>query len=143
MNPVVISVIALVISLVSLGWQVITWLRSGPVIKVKGHAAIPVVNENPGELHLSVTAVNRGRAPATITGWGLRLPNGSSVVPRSAELPGVNPLPHRLESHAESSWYILHAALEEAAQTHQVELSQLRPFVDVSGRGRVLGKPLG
>ncbi|MGA5472537.1 hypothetical protein ACPCUK_27660 [Streptomyces arboris] len=142
MTSVVIALVALVVSLISLGWQIITWLRSGPVIKVKGHSSIAVVDGNAGEVHLSVTAVNRGRAPATVTGWGLRLPNGSSVVPQSAQLPGTNPLPHRLEPHAEASWHVPQTAVEEACRTHHVELSQVRPFVDVSGRGQVLGKRL-
>lgn len=143
MTAIVISTCALVVSVVSLSWQVVSWLRTGPVIKVKGHSAAPIIGGVMGEHHLSVTAVNKGRAAATITGWGLLLPNDMTIVPQSAQLPGVHDLPHRLESHAEASWYVLHDELTRACQERSVAISQVRPFVDVAGRGKMLGRPLG
>ncbi|MCX4908049.1 hypothetical protein [Streptomyces sp. NBC_00878] len=143
MTAIVISICALTVSAVSLGWQVVSWLRTGPVIKVKGHSAMPYVGGVVGDHHLSVTAVNEGRAAATITGWGLLLPNSMTIVVQSARLPGVHDLPHRLESHAEASWYILHDELDRACQQQGVAISQVRPFVDVAGQGKVLGKRLG
>ncbi|MFB6703542.1 hypothetical protein OG894_28790 [Streptomyces sp. NBC_01724] len=47
-----------------------------------------------------------------------------------------------MESHAESSWYILHSEMTRACEERGAPLSKVRPFVDVSGRGKVLGKPL-
>ncbi len=142
MVAIIISICALVVSVVSLTWQMISWLRSGPVIKVKGHSAFPFVGGVAGEHHLSVTATNEGRAAATITGWGLVLPDGTSIVPNSAPLPGVHDLPHRLESHAEASWYILHTELVHACTARGVDISQVRPFVHVAGRGKVTGAHL-
>jgi hypothetical protein len=142
MAAIIISICALVVSVVSLSWQVVSWLRAGPVIKVKGHSSFPYVGGVVGDHHLSVTATNEGRAAATITGWGLALPNGSSIVPHSAPLPGVPDLPHRLESHAEASWHVLHTELVHACTAQGVDISQVRPFVHVAGRGKVTGPHL-
>jgi hypothetical protein len=144
MTAVVISICALVVSLVSLGWQVVSWLRTGPVIKVKAHSAMPVVQGVMGDHHTAVTVENRGRGPATVTSWGFVGPNDRSLVTESARLPGVEPLPHRLESHTEASWYIRYDDLGAACRDYGIQRSELRPFVIVAGRTKkIVGKRLG
>ncbi|MFJ9749668.1 hypothetical protein [Streptomyces chartreusis] len=143
MASLMISLAALAVSIVALMWQFISWLRNGPVIKVRSHNAIPVVRGSIGDRqYLSVSATNRGRASATITQWGLLLPGGMTTASDSAPLPGVEPLPYRLDPYADASWYIAQEEVDQMCHEHGFERGQIRPFVMVSGQGRRLGKPL-
>jgi hypothetical protein len=143
MATLLISLAALAVSIISLVWQFISWLRNGPVIRVKTHYAIPVIaGEMGGSQYLSVSATNRGRAPATITSWGLLLPDDRTTVSNSAPLPGVEPLPFRLDPYAESSWYIAAEAVDQICADGGFTHEQIRPFVVVAGQGRRVGKPL-
>lgn len=143
MTATVLSICALVVGLTSLGWQVVSWLRTGPVIKVRRHYVIAVIAGAvaPGQ-YLAVAATNRGRAPATITSWGLLLPGDVTTASQSAPLPGVEPLPHRLDPYAEASWYLGAEEVDRICQERGISRGQMRPFVDVSGQGRKVGKPL-
>ncbi|MFC8432237.1 hypothetical protein [Streptomyces sp. NPDC057253] len=143
MATLLISLAALAVSIISLVWQFITWLRNGPVIRVKTYYSIPVVAGQVGNSqYLSVSATNRGRAPATITSWGLLLPDDRAVVTNSAPLPGVEPLPFRLDPYAESSWYIAAEAVDQICTEGGFTHSQIRPYVIVAGQGRRVGKRL-
>ncbi|CAM5589963.1 hypothetical protein [Streptomyces purpurascens] len=143
MASLLISIGALVVSTVALVWQFISWLRTGPVIQVKTHLAIPVIGgEMSPEDFLAVNATNRGRSPATITGWGLLLPGGATTAATSAPLPGVEPLPFRIDPFAETSWYISDAEIDHICQARGCSRSDIRPFVIVSGQGRKTGKRL-
>ncbi|MBT2504786.1 hypothetical protein J7I98_02520 [Streptomyces sp. ISL-98] len=143
MAATVLSICALAVSVVSLTWQVVSWLRTGPVIKVRTHYAIPVIaGEIGSQQYLAVAATNRGRAPATITNWGLLLPDDVTTASQSAALPGVEELPHRLDPYAETSWYLGLGELDRICQERGIARGQIRPFVNVSGQGRKVGKPL-
>ncbi|MER5652672.1 hypothetical protein ABT076_06550 [Streptomyces sp. NPDC002131] len=143
MATLVISIAALAVSFTALVWQFITWLRNGPVIRVKAHYAIPVIGGSVSSTqYLAVSATNRGRAPATITGWGLLMPGDRTTASESAPLPGVEPLPYRLDPYAEISWCIAADDLDRLCSVGSFRRSQLRPFVFVSGQGRKVGKPL-
>ncbi|GAA3840379.1 hypothetical protein [Streptomyces chiangmaiensis] len=143
MATLVISACALGVSVIALIWQFISWLRNGPVIKVSTHYAIAVIAGNlaPGD-YLAIAATNRGRAPTMITSWGLLLPGNVTTASTSALLPGVEPLPHRLDPYAEASWYIEHEELDGICRTRGITRGQIRPLVIVSGQGRKVGKPL-
>src|SRR4051794_38334838 len=69
-TAVILSVLALILSLASLGWQTWTWARSGPVLRVKVAAILTDaggLSADPA-FYLQTTVVNRGRAAATING---------------------------------------------------------------------------
>jgi hypothetical protein len=70
-----LSIIAIVLSVTSLGWQVISWKLSGPVVKITANQALPTYGPELGDPHVCVTARNQGRAPVTVNGWGLRFPD--------------------------------------------------------------------
>jgi hypothetical protein len=89
---VVLSIIAIVLSITSLAWQVASWKLSGPVVKVTAAQTLPVYGQSVGDWHVAVSAHNSGRAPVTVTGWGLRLPDRQTIamiqnLPWSAALP--------------------------------------------------------
>src|SRR5262249_51913784 len=63
----------------ALMWGVITWRRSGPVVTVDVNQGFPAYDDHVGEPITCVTATNSGRAPVTVTSWGLRLPDGQTM----------------------------------------------------------------
>lgn len=99
------SGIAIVLSVVSLTWQVATWRRSGPVVKVLVSQSLPIYGNDAGDWHTGVTAQNTGRSPITVTSWGLRFPDGKTGT-MTRNLPWSASLPHRLEPGADASWFI-------------------------------------
>jgi hypothetical protein len=64
----------------ALAWQVITWRQSGAIVTVAAFQAFPADGDRAGEPHLNVTARITGRSPVTVNGWGLRLPDGRTMV---------------------------------------------------------------
>lgn len=75
-----IALAGLVLAVVSLTWQVISWSFTGARVKVslsRGFVGYPDGRTRPVVI---ITARNVGRAPATIAGWGLRLPDSRQVV---------------------------------------------------------------
>jgi hypothetical protein len=75
----VLSVVAIVLSITSLSWQVVSWKLSGPVVQITASQALPVYGQSVGDWHVAVTAHNSGRAPVTVNGWGLRFPDQQTM----------------------------------------------------------------
>jgi len=80
MLAVSLSIIAIVMSAASLGWQVITWQKGGPVVDVTVSTSMPTYGDRVGDPHVTVTAMYTGRSPVTVNGWGLRCPDGQNMV---------------------------------------------------------------
>ncbi|MFE5840349.1 hypothetical protein ACFQ7N_01720 [Streptomyces niveus] len=137
---IVISIVALAVSVVSITWQTWSWLRSGPVIRVSTSNSIPTYGDQLGAQHLTVTAENRGRAAATIEGWGLLLPNDGKIIAIGDPLLGAPSLPHRLDSHSSASWYMLFADVARHCEERGVAPSDVQAFVRVSGQGLRTGR---
>lgn len=107
----VVALVGVVIASGTLTWQIVSWLRDGPRVKVKLSSAFPTYGGHLGPHHYQVTAVNVGRSPLALSGWGFELPNGHSTF-MAVPLPFSTPLPHTLEGGHEASFYIEVAALE-------------------------------
>ena len=60
--------VAVVLSVVSLGWQVWTWRRSGAVVRVTARQSFPVYGSVAGDWQIDVTACNVGRGPVQVLG---------------------------------------------------------------------------
>jgi hypothetical protein len=60
----ILSIAALVLAVASLGWQMLTWRQSGPVITATATQAIPTYGHGPntqvGDPHVNVNATNKG-----------------------------------------------------------------------------------
>lgn len=108
-----LSIAAIVIALASLGWQVVTWQQSGPVIRVTTGTAFFTVGPQISEPYIFVTAANKGRGPVTVNSWGLKLPSGRHIV-KIQPVAQSESLPCRLEPGADASWYIEVSAAEDA-----------------------------
>ncbi|MDB4898123.1 MAG: hypothetical protein JWN15_4385 [Firmicutes bacterium] len=142
----ILGIIGSVTGIGALAWQVITWNRSGPVVKVTASQGFPVYGDDLGEQITIVTAENSGRSPVTITSWGLRFRDGQVMVIRRP-LPSSDPIPHRLEAGASGSWHFETVALAETCKAHGVNYEDLTAYVklgngktiDASRKGILLG----
>jgi hypothetical protein len=120
--------------LVALGWQIITWRASGPMISVKVTQGILTYGASVGDMVTIVTAINRGRAPVTVRTWGLRLPDGQTMfVPEP--VPGSNAIPYRLDQGSSADWRVPTAVVDSACRARGVSHTMLRGYVAL-GTGR-------
>jgi hypothetical protein len=75
----VLSIIALAVAMLSLGWAIYSWQRGGEVVSVSGDLRAPLFQSGSrrpvraGEAHsvLTITAYNRGRSPVRVHGLHL------------------------------------------------------------------------
>lgn len=128
MPALVLSIVALIVGAASLMWQVISWKRSGPVVGVTATQSLPIFDHGPLDWYVAVTAQNSGRAPVTVTGWGLRFPDGQTFV-MVRNLPWSAPLPHRLDAGAEGSWMIPTDEVKKECAARGVRHQDLTGFV--------------
>jgi hypothetical protein len=123
-----LAITGVVLGVLSLGWQAWTWARSGPVVKVEASSSFPIYDGHMGEHHVSVKAINRGRAPATITGWGIGFPDGGGLfVP--TQLSWSTRLPHRLEPHSSAEFHVEAEEVRRTAHQKGVPYDKLKPWV--------------
>jgi hypothetical protein len=123
----------------SLIWQVYTWRASGPKIEVTSANGFPTYPDGHlGEHHFVVTAVNHGRAAATVTGWGLRLPDNSNMVMMNP-IPLSTPLPAVVEPQTSISLYVEGGDVIKTSQQRQVRVAVLRPWVRLATGQEVFG----
>lgn len=131
-----ISGFALVLSVVSLGWQVVSWRRNGPRVKV-----VRIQGIGPGRPQgvwfIGVEARNSGRLGTQVQQFGFQLPNHQVItVPEDfmGRPIGNMDLPPGGTASAMYNARDIRDALAEHRITKKV-----RPFV-VTGHGRFEGK---
>jgi hypothetical protein len=138
----IFGVVGTVTGIGALMWQVITWRRSGPVVTVTANQALPAHGDQLGEPLTSVTARNSGRAPVTVSSWGLRFPDGQTIFVRQP-FAGSNQLPYRLEEGASGSWFIETGAVVETCKAHGVDYADLTAYVSLADGRSVDAKRKG
>jgi hypothetical protein len=106
----IVSIIALVLSVASLSWQAYSWSRAGPIVTLRTGWAYGVGGLD-GEKWIVITAHNSGRGSVQITGWALDTPNGQTIV---AVTPGPHstPLSRPLDGGSEAQWFMAAAAVQ-------------------------------
>lgn len=108
----VIALLALLLSVASLVWQMLSWRYTGSFVKVDNHAKFVVLPSGPPHGYLvSVTARNVGRAAVTVTGMAFKLKTGESLMSLLPEYWQGPATPHRLEAGDEVRWYAQHEKL--------------------------------
>jgi hypothetical protein len=144
---VVISVIALMLSLASLSWQAWSWLRSGPVLRVQvtnilaDSGRTSAYGNSELENYVEVTVINHGRAAATINTWGIRMPSGENMFV-------IQPiyfserLPARVEPHASLSLHVEADELRKHSARHGIPFKAMRPWVQSATGKKVYAKSL-
>jgi hypothetical protein len=134
-----ISALAFVMSGVALGWQIVSWRRSGPrvrVVRIQGIGGMM-----PGTWFTGVKAENSGRLATEIQQFGFRLSNGMNVmalenfVGMPIQFPA--PLPPGGTASVEYSAFAIRQALNQAGH----DGTGARPYVD-TGHGHFEGNPV-
>src|SRR3546814_712746 len=120
----------------SLGWQAWSWRSNGPVVKVNVSNAVTDAVTGQPEHYVVVEAVNKGRAPATITGWGIGMPGGGNVH-KMVPLRISDSIPHRLEPHSKASFFIEGDALRDVHRDRGIPFTKMTPWVDLASGKRV------
>jgi hypothetical protein len=102
----VIALLALLLSVASVLWQVVIWRYTGSFVKVDNHGKFEALPSGPPFGYLvAVVARNVGRVPVTVTGVSFKLRSGVSLMTLFPE-PWQGPAtPHRLEAGDEVRWY--------------------------------------
>lgn len=131
-----ISLIALALSIVSLAWQAWSWKNNGPMVKVNVTNAITDAITGQPEHYVAVEAVNTGRAPTTITGWGFAMPGGANFY-STIPLRISDALPCRLESHSKATFYLDAEQVRQVHHERGIAFTDMRPWVDLGSGKRV------
>jgi hypothetical protein len=134
----ILGIIGAITGVGALAWQVITWGKSGAVVTVTTCQAFPI----DGDQLLHVSARNTGRSPVTVNEWGLRLPDGGSMVALYPALRS-SPLPHRLEPGAEASWYVGTAEVARFCAERGTRQQDMIAYVDLADGRTISAKERG
>jgi len=140
----ILGIIGAITGVAALAWQVITWRQSGAVVAVTARQAFPVHGDHVSEQHVNVSARNSGRSPVTVNGWGLRLPDGGTMI-STRPVPGSSPVPHRLQPGADGSWLLPTHEIARFCAERGVRQQDMIAFVNladgrtISARERGIG----
>jgi hypothetical protein len=155
----IVAVVAACVAFISLGWQVVAFVLTGPRVKVVLAAAFrnPLTGEllvttpaaivggvaklrelGYSEPVLLVRVINRGRSATTVERWNLGFGNGAMYLHPRAD-PTNPPTPTRLEPHTSTTYYTLVEWLQGyqanfARQTRRAR--RIRAVIAVAGRNR-------
>lgn len=135
-TTLVIAVVGLVAAVASLGWQVVSWRLTGPVVRVEIGYGIAVPG---GATIVYVRAINVGRSPAGIEGWGLRLPDGKTMIDLGPEPGSGRPLPFTLNGGHAEEWRMSLDRLVESRESEGYPPTRVRGMVRLH-TGQVLSK---
>ncbi|MFI6026541.1 hypothetical protein [Amycolatopsis magusensis] len=136
-----ISLVALLMSVLALSWQVWTWRRSIPRLEVSVAHGTPVFTGAVGRSHTIVEVANQGQADAAVTSFGFELPNGLTLeAPRTAAW--SSSLPAHLGPNETAGWHVPTASILEICHERDVDHRELRAWVD-SAKGRVYARTRG
>ena len=138
----ILGIIGAITGVAALAWQVITWRQSGAVVAVTARQAFPAYGDHVGEPHVNVSARNSGRSPVTVNGWGLRLPDGGTMV-SSNPVPWSSPVPHRLEPGADGSWFLPTHEIARFCAEHGVRQQDMIAFVNLADGRTISAKERG
>jgi hypothetical protein len=138
-----IAIAALVLSVLSLGWQIWTWRHMGSVVHVTANQSLPVYRGEVGAPHVQVAATNKGRGPTTVTSWGLRMPDGNDMTVLY-QLPWSSPLPFAiLPDGAAGAWFVEIDKVQDACQRAGLDHRHLQAWVRLSDGRQIFAKQSG
>ena len=138
-----IAIAALVLSVLSLGWQIWTWRHVGALVHVTANQSIPVYRGEVGAPHVQIAATNKGRGPTTVTSWGLRMPDGNDMTVLY-QLPWSSPLPFAIPpGGAGGTWFLETDKAQDACQRAGLDHRQLQAWVRLSDGRQILAKQRG
>lgn len=131
-----VSVLALVVSAIALGWQVISWRRSGPRVRVTSKSGFAAA-----EPFVSIEITNAGRLATEISQMAFqlsRLDDRKQVLMFRDVLGDLVTMPIRLAPGATVSKMFAAAAVLEVLDSNGFAGSEARPYA-ITGHGRTEG----
>ena len=136
----VISVLAFVMSGVSLGWQVHSWRRSGAQVIVETINGIGGDPRWPIEF-VGIKATNEGRLGTEVSGFGFLLTNGQTIQAIEDAFGMPIQLPRPLQPGGQASVHYSIEGLRNGMRQAGDSGADAQPYV-VTGHGRVFGKKI-
>ena len=137
----VFGIVGTVTGVAALAWQVVTWRKSGAVVRVTATQAFLAYGGS-SEQYLNVTARNTGRSPVTVNGWGLRFPDGRTLFfPNPA--PWSSPPSYRLEPGADGNWYAPTAEVARSCTEYSVRQQDMTAFVNLADGRTIIARERG
>lgn len=133
----VISVVAAFLSMLALGWQIYSWLHSGPRVKVTAQHGFALGGSDLE--FVSITATNSGRLQTVIHEFGFEVPGRRRFVEFQSFVPIK--LPADLPPGGSVSFYFERQRLRRSAEDEGVHPTQLRSFAR-GGHGVTYGNRL-
>jgi hypothetical protein len=134
----IIAILWFALAVATLAWQVVTWLYEGARVKVKHSFAFLTFGPELSEQMLLITAVNVGRSPIEITGWGIDVGGGTSLFV-SNPIPGSTPLPTTVDGGHHAKFF-MELAEHERAVKRAAGPKPPRPYVSLGTDKKVKGK---
>jgi hypothetical protein len=132
-----IAIVALVLSIASLSWQMITWSRSGPKVVVRATPGITVGSLENVE-HVAIIVTNEGRAAATISSVGFTMTTGQQLVSVGSYILPAE-LPKRLEPGGDQFLYWYDPKrLRDQCRDYGHKVGDLVPFA-CQGTRKIVG----
>jgi hypothetical protein len=136
----IVAVVSALVSLAAVGVSVWTHKQQGSRLECRCGFAYPVADDDVGAAHVQVKAVNAGRSPTTVSGWGFAFlddggqPTDVSVVPPWTL--GATPLPARIEAESSVFWLM---PLDQLRRTvaEYAPAAKVKAFIDTGIDRRV------
>lgn len=139
LSTLILSILALVVSVTALGWQFVSWWKSGPAVGTDTLSGMVI--DQPEHPEVLILVVNsRGRLPITVEQWGFVIkdtlygPAGWTSGPE---------VPHRMEPDLEARWVLdYREARQWLSQNYPNERHywDLVPYVRRGSGKRVYGR---
>ncbi|MEW1583726.1 hypothetical protein AB0407_37535 [Streptomyces microflavus] len=116
----------------------------GPEITVKVTNMIPTYEQpdgssTAGDHFVGATVANTGGRPATITGWGIKLPGNRRMV-LTKPVDWSTPLPHQLTPGGSPAHFVVPAdELRHLERTQGIPYMAMLPYITLADGTEVLG----
>ncbi|OZF28352.1 hypothetical protein CH296_19725 [Rhodococcus sp. 14-2496-1d] len=134
----IISCLALLTALGSIGWQIYSWRRNGPKVEVSAHLGF--VTGPGGQNFIAIEATNSGRLETMVQSFYFQLPEGRTLQPTGSYIK-TTVLPARLSPGDQVSYYFNPNDIDQQLASAGLTRSDLQPAVR-TGHGKVLGKKM-
>lgn len=129
-----IAVLGLVLSTISLTWQVVQWKLAGSRVKVETRLAMGIGGQPLYDKLLMITARNVGRTAISLTGWGLLHADRDAHVPgHTMDVPFNPAMPVRLEPGTAQDFYMaLEPTVRQLTEMGVLPAARLYGFVSLA-----------
>jgi hypothetical protein len=118
----------------------VTWQYEGPKVKVIVRQGFSIGDDS-GELFWMVKAVNVGRSPIELLGWGFEVSDESSIVMLMPH-PSSTPLRHTLNGGHDATFFMLQDGLRESLSERGGLPQTVRPYVSTTVKEKIHGERL-